>query len=87
MSFKVQLVLFPRHTLMQGEHSPVGFTPATAMNGDAQASLSVTGTAQHWLVETPTSLTDLSDWVRISPGTTQSKHNLAVPSNFPRKQK
>lgn len=50
---------FPQCTLMQGEHSPVGFTPATAMTDDAQASLSVTGTDQNHLVERPMSMTDL----------------------------
>lgn len=44
---------------MQGEHSPVGFTLATAMTGDAQTSLSVTWTGQHRLVERPLSVNDL----------------------------
>lgn len=37
---------------MRGEHSPVGFTLSTAMTGDAEASLNVTGTGQHCLLET-----------------------------------
>lgn len=37
----------------------VGFTPDTAMISDAQASLTVTGTGQHSLVERLTNVTDM----------------------------
>lgn len=37
----------------------VGFTPDTAMISDAQASLTVTGTAQHSLLERVTNVTDM----------------------------
>lgn len=49
-----------RLTLSRGENAvQVGFTPATAMISDAQASLAVTGTGQHCLVERLTSVTDM----------------------------